>query len=157
VGAVVGKLAQRPAGRLQPAHRVGEVGAARIDDRHVVQAGHAVRLRRPARGLPRVEAEVMVVAAGGQEQHVARRAPARDVARLGDDVEAEDADVEAADAVDVGGAQVDVPDPRARGDRALGAGDGFQWLLAHQSVKLPSWTRADREYLRPCDSAPPWS
>jgi hypothetical protein len=70
----------------------------------VVQTGHTVGLRRAVLRLPRVEAEVVVVAAGRHEQDVAGRAPAGDVARLGDDVEAEHADVEVAHAVDVGGA-----------------------------------------------------
>ena len=90
---------------------------------HVVQAGDAVGLGSAARRLPRVEAEVMVIAAGGDEEDVARRAPAGHVARLGDDVEAEDVDVEAAHAVDVGRAQVDVADGDARVDRAWAAGD----------------------------------
>ena len=41
----------------------------------------------------------------------------------GDDVEAEQVDVEAAHAVDVGRAQVDVADGDARVDRAWAAGD----------------------------------
>ena len=65
----------------------------------------------------------MVIAAGGDEEDVARRAPAGHVARLGDDVEAEHVDVEAADPVDVGGAQVDVTDGDARVDRARAGGD----------------------------------
>ena len=62
-----------------------------------------------------------MVAAGRDEEDVAGRAPARHVARLVDHVEAEDPDVEVADAVDVGRAQVHVPDPHVRVDRALGA------------------------------------
>ena len=67
--------------------------------------------------------EVVVIAAGGDEEDVARGAPAGHVARLGDDVEAEQVDVEAAHAVDVGRAQVDVADGDARVDRAWAAGD----------------------------------
>src|SRR4051794_14172166 len=87
----------------------------------MVQAGDSVGRRAAARRLPGVEAEVMVIAAGGHEEDVAGRPPAGDAARLLDDVEAQDADVEVADAVDVGGAQVDVADARARIDRALRA------------------------------------
>src|SRR5829696_6723046 len=63
----------------------------------------------------------MVVAARADEQQVAGGAPAWDLARLSDDVEAQDPDVEVADAVDVGRAQVDVADPHARVDGALAA------------------------------------
>ena len=118
VRAVVGELAQRDAGLLQPPHRVGQARARRVVERDVVQAGDAVGLRAAARRLPRVEAEVVVVAAGGDEQDVARRAPAGDAARLGDDVEAEHAAVEGLHAVDVGRAQVDVADPHAGVDGA---------------------------------------
>src|SRR5919199_6488250 len=72
---------------------------------------------------------MVVITAGGHEEDVAGRAPAGHIARLHHDVEAEDVDVEAAHAVDVGGAQVDVADRRAgldgprrplpRDDRAL--------------------------------------
>ena len=87
---MVGELAQRPAGLLQAAHRVGEAGARRVVQRDVVQPGDAVGLRPAAGRLPGVEAEVVVVAAGADEQQVAGRAPAGHVAGLGDDVEAED-------------------------------------------------------------------
>ena len=80
VRAVVGELAERPVDAPAGGGRVGQVGAGRVEERDVVQAGHAVGLRRAARRLPRVEAEVVVVAAGGDEQRVAGRAPARDVA-----------------------------------------------------------------------------
>ena len=60
-----------------------------------------------------------MIAAGRDEEDVARGAPAGHVARLGDDVEAEDADIEIAHAVDVGGAQMNVPDPHAGIDRVL--------------------------------------
>src|ERR1700722_14552637 len=63
---------------------------------------------------------MVVIAAGGQEQDVAGGAPAGDAAGLEDDVEPHDVDVEGLDAVDVGRAQVDVPDPQQRIDRARG-------------------------------------
>jgi len=52
----------------------------------------------------------MVVAARGDEQDVARRAPSGYVARLRDHVEAEHADIEVPHPVDVGGPQVHVAD-----------------------------------------------
>jgi hypothetical protein len=117
VRAVVGDLPQRPVDLAQPQQRVAERGLARVVDGDVVQPGDAVGLRRPARRLPRVEAQVMVIAAGRHEQDVAGRAPAGHAAGLEDDVEAEHADVEVADPVDVGGPQVHVADPRAGIDR----------------------------------------
>jgi hypothetical protein len=95
----------------------------------VVQPGDPVGLRRAAGGLPRVEAQVVVVAAGRQEQDVARAAPARHVPRLEHDVEAEDADVERAHPVDVGGAQVHVADANVRVDRVLRGLDGVDGTL----------------------------
>ena len=84
-----------------------------------------------------------MVAAGGDEQDVAGRPPAGDVARLGDDVEAEDADVEVLHAVDVGGAQVDVADAHAGVDgarRRLDRLDAALLASAHGAmIGLPSW------------------
>ena len=99
-------------------------GPGRVAQCHVMQAGHAVGLGRPAGRLPGVEAEVVVVAAGGQEEDVAGAAPAGDVAPLRHDVEAEHADIEVAHAVDVGRAQVDVADRHAGVDGVRGGGDG---------------------------------
>src|SRR4051794_10875097 len=117
VRAVVGALAQRPVDRLQPPQRVGQPRPRRVADRDVVQARDAVGLRPAARRLPSVEPEVVVIAAGGDEQDVARRAPAGHVARLHHDVEAHQVDVERADAVDVRRPQVDVADRHAGLDR----------------------------------------
>ena len=129
---VVGELAQRPVDRLQPPDRVGEVGPRRIQDRDVVQPGDAVGLRIAARRLPRVEREVVVIAAGGDEQDVAGRAPAGHVAELGHHVEAEHADVEVAHAIDVGGAQVDVADPGSGRDAHGLQQDRIPGRVAHQ-------------------------
>jgi hypothetical protein len=82
VRAVIGCLADRPVDLAQPAQGVPERGAARVADRDVVEACNAVRLRPAACRLPRVEGEMVVVAAGGDEQRVAGRAPAGDAARL---------------------------------------------------------------------------
>src|SRR5205085_3258262 len=113
--------------------RVFEPVARRVPDRDVVQPGDAVRLRPTAGGLPRVEAEVVVVAARGDEEDVPRRAPARHVTALGDDVEAEDVDVEPAHAVDVRRPQMDVADRHARVDRTWAAGARLHVALAHGS------------------------
>jgi hypothetical protein len=100
----------------------------------VVQAGDAVGLGRAARGLPGVEPQVVVVAARGEEEDVAGRAPARHVAGLEDHVEAHDVDVEGADAVDVRGAQMDVADADAGIDRVRRALAGGDVALAHAVV-----------------------
>src|SRR5215204_2167952 len=70
VGAVVGELAQRHAGVEQAPDGLRQPGLRREVQRDVVQARDAVRLRRPTRRLPRVEAEVMVIAAGREEEDV---------------------------------------------------------------------------------------
>ena len=95
----------------------------------MVQPRDAVRLRWPARRLPGVEGEVMVVAAGGHEEHVAGRPPARHVACFVHDVEAEDPDVELAYPVDVRRAQVHVADPEIGIDRTLRTLHRLDWSL----------------------------
>src|SRR5689334_21687141 len=104
-----------------------------------MQPRHAVGLGIAAGRLPGVEAEVVVIAAGGEEEDVAGRAPAGDVARLEDDVEPEDADVEVAHPVDVGRAQVHVADAHAGVDglgRALARDD--RTLRAHLATSILS-------------------
>jgi hypothetical protein len=155
VGAVIGELAQRDARRLQPAHGVGEPRPGRIVERDVVEARHAVGLRAAAGGLPGVEPQVVVIAAGRDEQDVARRAPAGDVARLGDDVEAEHADVEVAHPVDVGGAQVDVADAHAGIDRVRCGLDRFDVALGHEPDGTPSASVRPPAARRRCTSSPP--
>src|SRR5205823_9923805 len=103
---------------------------------------HSVGLRRSAGRLPRVEPEVMVVAARGHEQDVPGRPPPRHVARLVHDVEAEDADIELAYPVDVGGAQVHVADPQVRVDRVLRALIRLDWSLWPAHVRPPRDTGA---------------
>ena len=86
--AVIGELPEgKPASTRRPT--VGEL--ARVEKfsatwwRPATPSGCGVAARR----LPGVEAEVVVIAAGGDEEDVAGRPPARYVARLEDDVEAE--------------------------------------------------------------------
>src|SRR5688572_2387791 len=88
---------------------LGQGGAARIADGEVVEARMAGRRRRAAFRLPGVEADVVVVAACGDEGGLISHA------RLL--LEAEYADVEREGAVDVGDLQVDVADVRAWIDR----------------------------------------
>src|SRR4051794_24447865 len=90
VRAVVVGAVERPLGRDEPPERVGERLARGVADRDVVEPGRPGRRRRAALRLPGVEAEVMVVAAGGEKERL--------VADAADDVEAEHADVEVVDA-----------------------------------------------------------
>src|SRR4051794_23287950 len=120
VRSVIGQLPQRDIGVDQTAHDLVELVLRGEVQRHVVEAGVPALLRLAVARQPRVEAEVMVVPAGRDEQHVALRVPAGDVARLEDDVEAHDPDVELANAVDVGGAQMHVADANVLVDRPLG-------------------------------------
>jgi len=53
----------------------------------VVQARDPIWLWGAVLGLPGVEAEVVVVATGGQKQKISGRAPSRNVTGLGDDIE----------------------------------------------------------------------
>jgi probable F420-dependent oxidoreductase len=132
VRAVIRQLPQWNARALQPPHRVSETCARGVVERDVVQSGDPIRLRPAAGRLPGVEPEVVVVAAGRDEQDVSRRPPPGHIARLRDDVEAEHADVEVAHAVDVGGPQMHVADPHAGIDRVRRLLDWRDVALRHQ-------------------------
>src|SRR3954469_15527065 len=103
-----------------------------------MQAGHAVGRWPAVARQPGVEAEVMVVAARGHEQHVAFRAPAGNVAGLHDHVEAHDPDVEVAHAIDVGCAQVHVADAYLLVDRHVRFAGGLDRTLraAHDATSI---------------------
>jgi len=68
--AVVRRTLQLNAGALEPAQGVPEQGAGRIEDRHVIKSGRAGRRRTAAEALPRVEPEMVVVAAGRDERRL---------------------------------------------------------------------------------------
>ena len=123
----------------------------------MVQPGDAVGLRGAARRLPGIEAKVMVIAARGQEQDVAGRAPAGHVTGLEDDVEAEHADVEVAHAVDVRRAQVDVADPdtrgRSGGERPRGGRRGPD-AAGLKGCSLPAPFRSGRGAVSPKPAGP---
>src|SRR4029077_10588482 len=78
----------------------------RVQDCDVIQAGCARGRGRAAFRLPRVEAEVVVVAPRGQEQCISHAK---------DHVKAQDLDIEVMNAVDVRRLEVDVADSRPRG------------------------------------------
>src|SRR5260370_11275902 len=93
---------------------MGECGSGRIEDRDVIETSCSGGWGRAALGLPCVEAEVVVIAAGRQEEGFGHPE---------DHVETEDADVEVVDALDVRCLEVDMTDPRP-------GGDGFRGTLA---------------------------
>ena len=97
----------------QPLHGAAELAAVGVEERDVVEAGVAGGRRRRAGALPRVEADVVVVVAGGQEGGVEA-----DRARVGGHAEAERVAVEGERAIEVGDPEVDVAD-------ADGGVDGF--------------------------------
>src|SRR5260370_3593273 len=99
---------------------MGECGSGRIEDRDVIETSCSGGWGRAALGLPRVEAEVVVIAAGRQEEGFGHPE---------DHVETKDADVEVVDALDVGGLEVDVTDSRP-------GGDGFRCTLAGRYGRL---------------------
>ena len=106
--AVVAGAGERDAGRDQPAERVGERRPARVEDGVMIEAGRAGRRRVAALALPGVEADVVMVVAGGDEGGVLA------VARL--QREAEDAAIEGERPLDVGDLEVGVADADARID-----------------------------------------
>src|ERR687886_3040859 len=100
---------QRPFGSDQPAEGVTERSAARVADGEVIKPRAAWWRRTAAGGFPRVEPDVMVVAARGHEQRVRP---------LEHDVETEDVHVERAHPGEVVRLEVDVPDVDAGVDRS---------------------------------------
>src|SRR6478735_4206580 len=100
-----------------------------------MQSCHAVGLRRRVLRLPGVEPEMVVVAAGRDEQDVAGGTPAGNVACLVGDVEAEEVDVERADTIDVGGAEVHMADAYVRVDHGSSVGQS--------SITWYGWPCAD--------------
>jgi hypothetical protein len=90
--------------------------AVGIHERDVVEARVPGGGRRGARALERVERDVVVVVARGEEGGVDAGRPA-----IGDDAEAERVAVEGDRAVEVGHLEVDVADVDPRVDRRRGA------------------------------------
>ena len=92
--------------------RIGEVGARRIENCHVIEPGGAGRRRLASRTLPGVEANVVVVAAGGHES----RLLAIHLLQF----EAEHAAIEVEGPLDVGHLEVNMANARAGRDRGGG-------------------------------------
>ncbi len=104
--AVVGGAFERDARADETAECVGQLGASGVDDREVVETGGSGTGRRATLALPGVEADVVMVAAGGEKCGAGADA-------LGD-LEAEDIAVEGEGAIEVGHLEMDVADARFR-------------------------------------------
>src|SRR6185503_13227562 len=66
--AMVRGAVERNAGLQHSSKRVGELRSRRIENRRVIETGGARRRRRAAKTLPRVQPDVVVIAAGGQKR-----------------------------------------------------------------------------------------
>src|SRR5215218_293096 len=109
---VVGRVLDRPVVVEQPAHGAAELAPVGVEERDVIEAGVTGRRRRAAGALPGVQADVVVVVAGGEE-----RGREAELAPVGRHAEPERVAVERERAVEVGDAQVHVADPDGGMDR----------------------------------------
>ena len=127
--AVVCGSVKSDAGGKEAAKGVGECGARGIKNREVVEAGGSAGWRLAAERLPGVEADVVVIAAGGEE--------GCGVADTRGDVEPEDALVEGEGALEVGDAEVNVAHAGLRMDGGCAHGVGRP-LVERGSLALAS-------------------
>ncbi len=100
--AVVGGTVEWTIGGNEAAEGVGQCGAGGVEDGEVIKAGGARCGRLAAQRFPGIEADVMVVAARGEES--------RGVTEALGEFEAKDAIVEGEGAVKIGNAKVNVAD-----------------------------------------------
>ena len=111
-GAVIGVLLDDVAQLAQPQHGLHELLAVGVHERDVEEPGVPGGGPRRPRALPRVDRDVMVIVARGQEDRVDAG-----VARIRDHLEAERVAVERERTVEVGNLEVDVSDSDGRVDR----------------------------------------
>jgi len=100
--AVVGGAVEFDLGIDESAEGIAELRARGVEDGGVIEAGSAGRRRVSVEAFPGVEADVVVVSAGGDERGA--------VAEGLHELEAEDADIEVERALKVGDLKVDVTD-----------------------------------------------
>src|SRR5919197_5985604 len=135
VGPVIGRPIDGPAAIEQAFERRGQVLTGRVIDGEVVQAGGAGGGGRPVLALPRVEGDVVVVAARREEGRAAK---------VDEQVEAQHVTIEADGTVQVGDLEVDVPD----------AGLGGNGCVCHGSVtSVTSWSNNWYTAVTPLDRA----
>ncbi len=68
--AMIGRAVNLNARREQAAQRVGELGAGGIENRQMIQAGRVARGRRTAVAFPSIQADVVMIAAGGNKRRL---------------------------------------------------------------------------------------
>ena len=100
--AMVGGAVEVDAGLQQATEGVGEFGAAGVEDGGVIEAGRAGGGWGPARAFPNIEADMMMVSAGGNESRLGSMALHK--------LKTENARVEGEGAVEIGDLQMDVAD-----------------------------------------------
>ncbi len=114
VGAVIGRPVDRPAMIEQAFERDGQIFARRIVNSEVVQASRAGGRGLPVLAFPGVEADVVVVATGGEEGGAAE---------VEEQVEAQVVVIEADSALQVGDLEVNVS------DAGLGRDGWASWVI----------------------------
>ena len=98
--AVVGGAVKSNVGRQESAKCIRERGARGIENGEVIETGGAGRGRGAAEAFPGIEANVMMVSAGGEK--------GGGISKVLGDLKAEDAVVEGEGAIEVGNAEMDV-------------------------------------------------
>src|SRR5207237_6753868 len=73
--AVIGRAVERDAGVDQPAHRISQRGAGRIQDGKVIQAGRPRRRWVATGAFPGVQPDVVMIVATGNERRAAAVPP----------------------------------------------------------------------------------
>jgi hypothetical protein len=120
---VIGRPLERDLRLEEPSQRIGKRHAGRVADRDVEEAGCAWRRRRAPFRLPGVEADVVVVAACGDEGRL--------LAVALHQAEAEHIAVEGECTVDVRHLEMNVADVDPRVDRARPLGRALLEGFAH--------------------------
>src|SRR5690606_4414422 len=119
---MVGRSIDAPSLVKDSLQRRRKVASFRVLDREVIEGGRAGIGRRAVLALPGVRANVMVVSTSGEERRL--------VLEPEDQVEAHDPVIEIHRPVEVRHFQVDMPDPRAGGNRGKGL-LRFRFLRGH--------------------------
>src|SRR5579871_291482 len=124
--AVVGGALERDLGFDEPAQRIGEARAGRIQNRQMIEAGGTERRWCAAAALPGIEPDMMMIAARGNERRLRTDALHQ--------VETEHAAIKGERAIDVGDLEMDVTDAHSAVDRRAGLvkRNWIASIIAHQ-------------------------